>query len=60
MTDPKRDFTRLPGGDGYVLSLHGMATELRIERLKRERGVELSGELGVLPARGVPAQPQPA
>lgn len=40
------DFHALPSTDGYLLSLGELGTELRIERLRRERG-ELIGELTV-------------
>ena len=42
----QRDFRTLPGTDGYVLELMSLGTELRIERLRRERS-ELVGELTV-------------
>jgi hypothetical protein len=41
-----RDFLALPSTDGYLLSIGELGTELRIERLRRERG-ELVGELTV-------------
>lgn len=50
MTTPKRVFSRLPGGDGYLMELRAMATEFRIERLRRERSGELMGELALLSA----------
>jgi AAA domain-containing protein len=40
------DFRPLPGTDGYLLDLPNIGTELRVERLRRERG-ELVGELTV-------------
>ncbi len=40
------DFRALPSTDGYLLGLDELGTELRIERLRRERG-ELIGELTV-------------
>jgi hypothetical protein len=48
MTKLKTEFSRLPGGDGYLMEIRTMATELRIERLHRERGGELVGELALL------------
>jgi len=44
-----REFRTLPGTDGYVLDLATLGTELRIERLRRERS-ELVGELTVASA----------
>lgn len=42
----EREFLALPAADGYVLELPKIATLLRVERLRRERG-ELVGELAV-------------
>jgi hypothetical protein len=42
----KREFLPLPSADGYLFELPQIATELRVERLRRERG-ELIGELSV-------------
>jgi hypothetical protein len=41
-----REFIALPSADGYLLELPQIATELRVERLRRDRG-ELIGELSV-------------
>jgi len=41
-----REFRDLPATDGYALDVPEAATELRVERLRRERGV-LMGELTV-------------
>ncbi len=38
------EFRSLPATDGYVLEIRQLGTELRVERLRRERG-ELIGEL---------------
>src|SRR5258706_10748476 len=48
MTALKREFSRLPGGDGYLMEIRSLATEFRIERLRRERSGELMGELALL------------
>jgi hypothetical protein len=47
LTIAPREFRALPGTDGYQLEILQLGTELRVERLRRERG-ELVGELTVL------------
>ena len=42
----EREFRALPGTDGYLLELPKLGTELRVERIRRERG-ELVAELTV-------------
>src|SRR5258706_1291876 len=40
------DLERIP--DGYVMAVPSIAAEIRVERLHRERGGELMGELALL------------
>jgi len=42
----RREFRPLPGTDGYLLDLPNLGSELRVERLRRDRS-ELIGELTV-------------
>ena len=46
LTIVPREFRALPGTDGYQLEILKLGTELRVERLRRDRG-ELVGELTV-------------